>query len=83
MKWKLWLEPAQKLKLFYVLHIGCDPNLQDNNRVSPSDLAEKNNLVLEWEWALHHNGYVRDEITQKWVKFNFACEMLDALDVSL
>ena len=51
-----------KIRLRYMLLIllqaGCDPNRLDDERKSPNDYAERDDLLPQWEWALWRAGYV-------------------------
>lgn len=47
-----------KSKLLTLLQAGCDPNLLDEDDVSPGDYAEQAGLGLEWKWALSRAGSV-------------------------
>jgi hypothetical protein len=47
----------QRLKLQTLLEAGCDPNLLDGYGESPSDVAEREGLWPQWEWALDQTGW--------------------------
>ena len=62
---------AAKLKI--LLEAGCDPNLLDDDGLSPSDFAKpgqwsREGFWSQWSWALRVTGYTFDAEQNRWIK---------------
>lgn len=58
---------AMKLKI--LLEAECDPNVLDDDGLSPSEYAKRGKWLWEaWLWALRLTGHTFDAVRDRWIK---------------
>ena len=62
------LKTRVRFKLLTLLSLGCDPNVLDHEGQSPSDIARRDGLWIQWSWALMKTGYIHDTESDLWIK---------------
>ena len=63
------LKARVAIKLKILLEAGCDPNVLDDDGLSPSEYAERGKWLRQaWFWALRVTGRTFDAVRDRWIK---------------
>ena len=63
------LKARTAMKLKILLEAGCDPNVLDDDGLSPTDYAKRGIWIREaWFWVLRETGHTFDAVRDRWIK---------------
>ncbi|KAM0799856.1 hypothetical protein BDR22DRAFT_854479 [Usnea florida] len=63
------LKARTAIKLKILLEAGCDPNMLDDDGLSPSDYAKRGIWIRDaWFWVLRETGHTFDALGNRWIK---------------
>ena len=63
------LKARTAMKLKILLEAGCDPNVLDDDGLSPSDYAKRGIWIRDaWFWVLRETGHTFDAVRDRWIK---------------